>query len=288
MRINNLLVPFLTFLAISAHAADGNYFKFSELLKADADELIDPAVQLYWSGQPTPDFAEVARPDVYTRSSISLSPFGGAKRHCVEAFEKALQAMIADARSRGYDAIINIRAMRDGKPSDDPAGFSCEPGYKTTEVPLISSFAMTSAAMQRTAEAEAKFASLPARSPSAGAIFLPLEPMLTSPEAQAILGPNIKAYWGINAPGYSAHYGPDDYSDEADIGKLQSEEACKQAVLKILNVMVEDAKSRNFNSIIKIRSFLDEQFAPVATDVECQLSKKTASVTLKATLASEK
>ena len=289
MHRGKLLALVLASLTISAHAAEGTYFKFSELLKADsAEELVNPGVKLYWGTQPTPDFSEVARPDVYTRSSISMSPFGGSKRHCVEAFEKTLKAMIEDARSRGYDAVTNIRAMRDGKPSDDPAGFSCKPGYKTTEVPLTGSFAMTTAAAQRAAEAEERSSNLPARPPSAGAIFLPLEPILTSPEAKAILGQDIKAYWGIKAPEYSQRYGPEDYSDDAEIGKLRSEESCKQAVLKTLSSMVQEAKTRNYDSIVKIRSFLSEQFAPVATDVECKLGKKTASVTLKSSLASKK
>lgn len=289
MHRGKLLALVLTSLTISAHAAEGSYFKFSELLKADsAEELMDPAIKLYWGAQPTPDFPEVARPDIYTRSSISMSPLGGSKRHCVEAFEKTLKAMVDDARVRGYDAIANIRAVRDGKPSDDPAGFNCKPGYKTTEVPLVGTFAMTSAAMQRATEAEERSANIPARPPSAGAIFLPLEPMLTSPEANAILGPDIKAHWGIKAPEHSERYGPDEYSDDVDIGKLQIEEACKQAVLKTLGSMVQDAKTRNYDSIVKIRSFLGGQFAPVATDVECQLGKKTASVTLKSSLASKK
>jgi len=291
MQQGNLLALVLTSsLAVSpVHAAEGTYFKFSELLKSDsAEDLVDPAVKLYWGAQPTPDFPEVARPDVYTRSSISMSPFGGSKRHCVEAFEKTLKAMVDDARGRGYDAITNIRAVRDGKPSDDPLGFSCKPGYKTTEVPLTGSFAMTSAAMQRAAEAEERSAKLPARSPAVGAIFLPLEPILASAEAKAILGPDIKAYWGIKAPEYSQRYGPDEYSDDADIGKLPNEDACKQAVLKTLSSMVQEAKTRNFDSIVKIRSFLSEQFAPVTTDVECRLGKKTASVTLQSSLASKK
>ena len=289
MRLRNLLALLLSALAISALAAEPTYFKFSELLKSDsAEDLMDPAVKVYWGGQPTPDFPEVARPDAYTRSSISISPFGGSKRHCIEAFEKALKAMIGDARSRGYDAVINIRAARDGKPADDPTGFSCKPGYKTTEVPLSGSFAMTSAAMRRAAEAEERSANLPARPPSVGAIFLPLEPMLASPEAQAILGQEIRAYAGIKAPAYRQRHGPDEYSDDADIGQLRSEDACKQAVLKTLSSMVQEAKTRDFDSIIKIRSFLKEQFAPVTTDVECQLGKKTASVTLQSSLASKR
>lgn len=288
MQKNKLFALVFTSLTISAYAAEGSYFKFSDLLKAEsAEELMDPAIKLYWAGQPTPDFAEVARPDVYTRSSISIGPFGGAKRHCIESFEKALGAMIEDARARGYDAITNIRAVRDEKPSEDTEGFNCNPGYKTTEVPLIASFAMTAAAKQRAIEAEEQSTQLPARSPAKGAIFLPLEPILTSAEAKTILGPDIKVYWGVKAPKYNQRYGPDQYSDDADIGKLERDDACKQAVLKVLSSMVQDAKTKNYDSIVKIRSFLDGQFAPVPTDVECELSKKTASVTLQFSLTSE-
>ena len=69
---------------------------------------------------------------------------------------------------------------------------------------------------------------------------------------------------------------------------FSTEDACKRAVLKTLSSMVEDAKSRDYDSIIKIRSFLDGKFAPVATEVECHLGKKSASVTLQASLASKK
>jgi uncharacterized protein YbjQ (UPF0145 family) len=289
MRRGHLLALVLTSLTLCVHAADGTYFKFSELLESESvKDVLDPAVKLYWGAQPTPDFPEMARPDTYTRSSISLSPLGGSKRHCVEAFEKALKAMIDAARTRGYDAVVNIGAARDGKPSDDPAGFNCKPGYKTTEVPLIGTFAMTSAAVQRASEAEQRSVNVPARPASAGAIFLPLDPILASTEAKAILGPNITAYTGIKAPAYSQRHGPDQYSEDAEIEKLSTDDACKRAVLKTLGSMVQEAKARDYDSIIKIRSFLDERFAPVTTEVECHLGKKSASVSLQASLASKK
>ena len=289
MRRGHLVALVLAFLTLSAHAADGTFFKFGELLESDsAKGLMDPAVKLYWAGQPTPDFAEMARPDTYTRSSISLSPFGGSKRHCVEAFEKALRDMISDAHVRGYDAIIDVQAARDGKPADDPAGFHCKPGYKTTEVTLIGTFAMTSNALQRASQDEERSLDVPARPPSTGAIFLPLDPILASAEALAILGPNVGAYSGTKAPAYGWRLGPDQYSEDADIEKRSKEEACKQAVLKTLNSMVQEAKDKDYDSVIKIRSFLDEKFTPVSTDVECRLDKKTASVTLQASLASRK
>jgi uncharacterized protein YbjQ (UPF0145 family) len=288
MQKKYLLAPLLASLVISAHAAD-TYFVLSELLASDSvKELLDPNIKMYWGSQVTPDFSEIARPDPYTRSSISLSPFGGSKKHCIEAFEKTLKEIVIDARNRGYDAVVNLQPARDGKPSGDPAGFNCKPGYKTTEVSLIGSFAMTTGAVQRMAEAEQRTTHLPPRNPAANAIFLPLDPILISPEARAILEPGINAYSGIKAPAYSQRYGPDEYSEEADTKSLGKEDACKQAVLNTLRAMVQDAKERGFDSIIKIRSFLSEQFAPVATDVECQIGRKTANVRLQASLASKK
>jgi uncharacterized protein YbjQ (UPF0145 family) len=288
MRISTLLAPLITCLTISAHAADTR-FVLSELLATDnLKELLDADMKLYWGTQPVPEFSEVAPPDTYTRSSISLSPFGGSKRHCVDAFQGALKAMVKEARSRGYDAIINIRPVVDGKPSDDATGFNCKPGYKTTEVPLMGTFAMSAAALQRVMEAEQNAAKLPPRAAVKDAIFLPLEPILNSAEAKAILGPSINAYVGIGGPAYSQRYGPEEYSEGADTNALGKEEVCKQAVLKTLRVMAQDAKAKGFDSIIKIRSYLNEQFAPVATDVECLQGRRSSSVTLQASLASKK
>ena len=282
----HLLVLFLTSLALSANAAESFYLKFSDLLQSDsARKLMDPAVKLYWGDQAAPHLQEIARPDINTGSSISGGLSGGTKKHCVEAFEEALNAMISNARSGGYDAVINIRVARGKKPVDDPLGFNCTPGFRTTEVPLWSSFAMTPVAVQRMAEAERQSANLPPRAPAKGAIFLPLDPILASPEVQTILGRHVKAYWGTKAPEYVERDRPDEYSEDVDVGNLSSEEACKQAVLKTLASMVKVARLNDFDSIIKIRSFLNEQFAPVATDIECELSKKTASVTLRASMA---
>jgi hypothetical protein len=290
MQPRRLLALFLTSLALSAHAASDTYYlKFGELMESDyAKKLVDPAIKLYWGAEPAPAFAEVAPPEVYSRSGISLRLFGGGTRdHCVEAFQLALKTMLAAARWRGYDAITDIRVARNGQPMDDPLGFNCKPGYRTTEVALIGSFAMTATALQRAADEEGKSANLPPRPPSAGAIFLPLEPILASAEAKAVLG-TLNAYPGISAPAYSKRFGPDEYSEEADLGKLEREEACKQAVLLALSSMVKEAQFRDLDSIIKIRSKLNEQFAPVTTDVECLIGKKTASVTLHASLASRK
>jgi len=251
---------------------------------------MDPAVKLYWGNEAAPTFQEVAHPDSNTGVSISGGLFsGGSKEHCVEAFENALSAMIGNARSAGYDAVVNIRVARDKKPVADASGFNCTPGYRTTEVRLWSSFAMTSAAAQRMAETEKLSANLPSRAPAKGAIFLPVASVLASPELKTILGRHVRAYWGLEAPEYDERTNsPEEYSEDVDIGSLSNEEACKQAALKTLGSMVLEARKEDFDSIIRIRSFLNEQFSPVVTDIECELSKKTASVTLRAFMANRK
>lgn len=291
MRARHLLILVLTSLAVSANAADSFYLKISDLLQSDAaQKSMDPSVRLYWGDAATQTFQEVSRPDFNTGVSISgglLS--GGTKAHCVAAFENALDAMIRSARSAGYDAVINIRAVGDKNGVADATGFNCTPGYRTTEVRLWSSFAATSEAAQRMAMAERQSATVPSRAPAKGAIFLPIDSVLAGPELKSILGRHVRAYWGFDAPAYDERTrSPDEYSEDVDLGNLSSEEACKRAVLKTLGSMVKEARKEDFDSIIRIRSFLNEQFAPVVTDVECELGKKTASVTLRASLANRK
>lgn len=291
MQCRQLLILCLTSLTLSAHAAESFHLKISELLQSEAaQKSMDPSVRLYWADETTPIFQEVARPDVNTGISISGGLFsGGSKAHCVAAFENALSAMIRSARSAGYDAVVNIRVAPDKRPITDFSGFNCTPGYRTTEVRLWSSFAATSAAVQRMEEAERQSANLPSRAPAKGAIFLPLNSVLASPELKTILGRHVRAYWGLEAPAYDERTSsPDEYSEDVDIGSLGSEEACKQAVLKTLGSMVKEARNEDFDSIIRIRSYLNEQFSPVVTDIECELDKKTASVTLRASMANRK
>jgi uncharacterized protein YbjQ (UPF0145 family) len=291
MQSRHLLILVLTSLVVSANAAESFHLKISDLLQSDAaKKSMDPAVKLYWGDEVIPTLQEVARPDTNTGVSLSgglLS--GGSKAHCVAAFENALDAMIRSARSAGYDAVINIRAAADRNTVANAAGFNCTPGYRTTEVRLWSSFAATSAAAQRMAEAEKQSANLPSRAPQKGAIFLPLDSVLASPELKAILGRHVRAYWGFDAPAYDERTrSPDEYSEDVDIGSLGNEEACKRAALKTLGSMVKEARKEDFDSIIRIRSFLNEKYSPVVTDIECELGKKTASVTLRALMANRK
>jgi len=290
MSMRNFCLPalILAFAGTLSGCAE-THFTYAELLSSrSVKATLDPTVTLYWAAQPTPDFQEVTRPMIYARSGLSMSPFGGSARHCVEGFERALAAMIGDAGSRGYDAIIHLQVVRNGQPSDDPAGFDCKPGYKLTSVALSGTFAMSPLATQRAAEAEQRTANLPPRDPAVGAIFLPLEPILTSAEAKTILGPGIDVYWGVEAPAYGERYGPEEYSEEAETKTSGREEACRQAVLKTLGSMVDDARDGGYRSIIKVRSFLNKWYAPVPTDVECLLTKKEARVTLQASVANKR
>jgi uncharacterized protein YbjQ (UPF0145 family) len=288
MRIPALL-SLLLIAASAAHSAQPSYFKLSELRRSEtAKEQANRSVKLFWGDEKAPEFAEMAPPDTYTRSSISLSPFGGSQRHCVDGFEMALTALVDDALARGYDAIINIRPAMDGKPSADATGFYCKPGYKTTEVSLSGTFAMTQAALDRATEQEQRSAVLAPRPPAKGAIFMALGPILSSPEAKSVLGTSIEAYAGLDAPAYRLRYGPDTYYGEGDLKTLGPEGACKQAVLKALDAMVEVAKEKDLDMVIKVRSFVEEQYPPVSTDVECEIGKKVASVSLRASLAKRK
>jgi len=284
----NCWLAILGSLTMSA-CATTEHFVYSELLSSRSVKAsLDPTVKLYWAAQPSPTFQEVTRPVIYARSGLSMSPLGGSGRHCIEGFERALAAMIQSARVHGYDAIINLHAVQEGKPSDDPAGFECKPGYKLTQVSLTGSFAMSPFAAQRAGEAEQRMNNLAPRDPATGAIFLPLEPILTSPEAKAILGPDIDAYWGAEAPAYRERYGPDEYSEDAETKAIGNDRACREAVLKILHSMAEDARESGYHLIIRIRSFLNGWSTPVSTDVECLLTEKTARVTLQASLANRK
>lgn len=281
-----LLATLLAALAVTAHADDDYHFKLADLMQSnDVKKMLDPPIQLLWGEQPTPQFAEVTRLRTYTRAGISLSLFGGSRRHCAEAFVNALQAMIRDARARGYDAVIEVHVRGDGKAAGDAAGFRCKPGYKSTEVPVSGRFAMSAAAFERMRAADASSARLPPRPPAEDAIFVPLAPVIGSGEEKAIVGPAIRAYWGIDAPPYADRYGPERYRGKARIGADGKEAACRQAVLGALKAMAGDANNKGYDAIIRIRSYLEERYAPALTNVECKIDDDEAEVALQASLA---
>lgn len=284
-----MLAAGLAFLATAACGADSVLLKVSELLESPtAREILEKPVSLYWGTQATPEFAEVARGDNYTRWSISRNPFGGSAKHCVDAFEQALRALVNDAADRGYDAVIGLKAQSDSKTADDPDAFYCKPGYRSTEVSLTGAFAMTRGAAQRAAEEDAFVLEGPPRPPWGENIYLPLDPILTSPEAKAIFGPDVTAHLGLQHPPYSERHGPDVYYDYADLATFGTEGACQQAALKVLTAMADYARANQYDAVIRIRSYLYDLYTPVATDFECEIGRKKATVRLKAALAKKK
>lgn len=284
-----LLATLLASLAVTARADEGYHFKLDELMRSeDVKDMLDPPIQLLWGEQPAPQYAEVTRVRTYTRSGVSLSLFGGSRRHCAEGFINALQAMIRDARARGYDAVIDVQVKGGGSTTAEAAGFRCKPGYKTTEVPVSGRFAMTAGAFERLREADAASASLPPRPPAEDAIFVPLESIVGSEEEKAILGPASRAYWGIDAPAYSDRYGPETYKGKARIGAEGKEAACRQAALGALKSMAGDAKAKSYDALIRIRSYFNERYAPRLTEAECEIDKDEVEVVLQASLATRK
>ena len=285
-RTTSALALLLGALALSAQAADPIYFKLDELRASPEVKAIEqPPMLVYWGTQPATEFAEYSRIQTYTRSGISLSPFGGSARHCVEAFVKTLRDMVADAKERGYDAVLDLRVVKDGKPVEDPKGFYCTPGYKTTEVSLRGQFAMTAEAARRMAADEERLDHLPPRPPAKDAIFLPLKPLLASPEAAALAGADIALYQGGDAPKYRDRFGPDTWSGKAELGDQAQSDACRRAALDALKAMVASARERKYDAVIRIRSFLDSAYPPVPTDYECQRDGRTVEVQFKASLA---
>jgi len=279
----------LACLALGAQAADPEYFNYRDLLATrSVKSFTNPAVKIYLANDAKPEFAEKTRPDTYTGTGISISPFGGSRRHCVEAFENALRSMISDAATKGFDAIIDLRAMAGDDPEPDPNRFTCQPAYKVTIVTLHATFGLTPEGAQRIADEDKRLLNQPYRPPWEGSIYVPLEPIVGSPEAQAILGPEIKPYWGIEAPAYTLRFGPHDYAGSSEIGTLGIPEACKKATLNALQEMVDQAKEEKFDSIIRIRSRMYEQYTPGFSSIECEVGKRAVFVKLQATLVNRR
>lgn len=267
-------------------AADPVYFQFRELLaeKVVRAEL-DPKVRIYLGTEASPVIVESAGPDTYTGPGIAISPFGGSRRHCVEAFANAIRSMVTDAVAGGYDSILNLRAMDGDNPSQDANGFSCTPAYKVTIVSLHSTLGVTAAAAQRAAEDDRRLLSAPYREPWEDSIYVTLAPIADSPEAQAIFAGKVKGYWGVEAPNYRLRGIPEDYAGSAPLNRQDLEGSCKQAVLNTLKDMVDNAVERGFDSLIRIRSRMYEQTTPGMASVECEIGKKAVFVTLQGTVA---
>lgn len=286
MRVKWVLPLFIVLITTSAIAEDVMYLKFSELFSSkDFKETLDKGVALHWLGEKRPAFHEYSLPESYTGTSKSFS--GSSRKHCAEALEEALGAFVDEADSKGYDAIVDLTLVVNGNTSSSIDGFSCKLGERITSISLTGRLALSDVSANLLAAMERKALSRALRQPSEGAIFLPLEPVLSSPEARAILGGRLSADWHFPAPAYVFRKGPSEYEGEANITPTGKEAACNQAVLNALSTMVEEAKLGNYDHIIKIRSYLEKQFVSDAAQFECAISRKTVSVNLQASLATK-
>lgn len=288
MRKGAWVALLAAFVAATATAGEEHFDVKQELASTYLRDWLGTDVSLYLAEAPTPEFAEVGRTETYLGWSLSPSPFGGGRRHCLDAFRKAMKSIVDAAVAHGYDAVVNIRAIPESGPSKDPASFKCTPGYKVTSVSVSGSLAMSVAAKQRQVDAELRSLNVPDRKPADGAIFLPVGPILESTETKQIFSDGLSLHWGPQAPPYNFQYGPDDYADQAELTSAGPEAACNAAVLNVLRQIADEARTRMYDSIIKVRSHLDGEYAPAHGDVECLVSKKKVSVTVQATLAQRK
>lgn len=276
----------LFFASAITLAAEPIYFQFRDLLaEPSVREVLDPGVKIYLTGDPRPTIVESAAPDIYSGTGISVNPFGGSRRHCIEAFSNAIRSMVTDAVTGGYDSIADLRAMDGDKPGQDAQGFSCTPAYKVTVVALHSTIGATAAMAQRTAEIERDLIKQPYRDPWEDSIYVPVAPIAASPEASAALGDKVKGYWGIDAPAYQVRGIPEDYSGSAPLIQQDRHAACKQAVLNTLKDMAENTVELGYDSMIRIRSYLYEQTTPGMNSIECEIGKKAVYVKLRGTPA---
>lgn len=283
------IVVALALSSFAQHAQATELLEVQQLLTSEsAREVLKQGVTTYWSGQTPPTFKQYSLPETYTATSFSPSPFGGSRRHCVDAFENALRSLIEDAKYRGFDAIVDIRPVVNGAPVANTKVFNCKPGYKITSVSLMGTLAMSDAAFDRLAEAEKASLVVAPRSAADGANFFPLPPALASTAAKEAVSKLLEIHpTSSSTPTYRIRFGPDDYSGEAELGTDGVEAACRRAVAKALEAMSGEATARKYTMIVNMRSNLNGKLSPDYQQFECEVTKKRVSVVFQATLAAK-
>lgn len=286
----------LTAQAQSVHGDKVNFSLQALLNKPEVQKAFDPAIKFYWENAQTPEVAEKTA-ELISRSRRPISNASYFDDYCVAAFASTIKNATEEAKLNGFDMIINAKSSPSGrKPAAlPPSTIECTNNYFAAETPLKIVFAASPEANKRYLDAEkAAQAAVPQNRPAAkNAIYLPLAPILNSPQAKEILEDDEdapkKIYAGLqNAPAYTERFIPMHYSDDdAKISKYGQEGACKRAVLNVLKSIIKDMEERKdrYNAIIKVRSYLNDQFAPVDTDLECDVGSKEAKVKLIATFA---
>lgn len=287
MSFKRFLPVLVLFAASSVLAEDVDYLRFSDFpfSKDFKEKLEEKDVTLHWAGAERPTFSEYTLPESHTGTSKRFS--GTSRRDCVKALEEALEEFIDDADSKGYDAVVDLALQINGRSSDDARGFNCKLGEPMITITLTGRLALSDVSADVLAAVERKQLRKGIRQPSPGSIFLPLVPVLSSPEAKSILGDGIKADWRFPPAPYSYRKGPNDYDAETDITSAGKEEACNRAVLTALGTMVDEAKRAHYDRLIKVRSYLGKKFVFDPSQFECEISKKSVSVTLQASMAKD-
>ena len=198
--------------------------------------------------------------------------------------------MIDDARKMGYDVIYGVRSVVDGVPTNDLQRFACSQTVHVSSVKFEATLARTPAAAKRRVEEEVlalREASASARKPAKNSNYLPLEPILSSPEAQAIFGATMKWHLGaVSVPAHHLQLGPLEYEGSDKASKSGEAASCRKAVLQALTSMAEDARDKGYSTLTKIHSYFNETRTPMDTDVECEVSGSSARVNLRVEFAS--
>ncbi len=285
-------LPLAATLAVSLIATPimaAELLELTQLLASEsAKETLKQGVAVYWVGQTAPTFSLSSLPETYTSTSFSPSPFGGSRRHCVDAFEKAFLELVKDAKLKGFDTIVDMRPVVNGNPEKEAKEFTCKPGYKITTVSLMGTLAMSEAAAKRVIDGEQSSLTIAARLPAEGAIYLKLEPTLTPTGTTEAISKSVQAYAASpSPPAYRFRFGPDDYSGDAELTAEGPEAACRRAVAKALEGMAAEAVERKYSMLINIRSNLNSKYSPDYSQFECLVGKKNVSVNLQVTFAAK-
>jgi len=287
------LLAFFAAIAVSAHlsanAGESVLTIADELGKSEVKERLDPSVAMFWGDQvPPTGFVEPSRPEIFSGIEANVIPFAGGVKHCQTAFRKSLSNLLEDARKMRYDVVYAIRSVVQGVPSSDPQHAVCSHVVHVTSLKLQAVLARTPAMAARAAAEEVqavKEAAASAHQPSAKSRYLPLQPILTSPEAQAILGAGMTWSIGSSAvPAYATQLGPVESEGEGDVKKSGEAGACNAAVLDALAGFVKDARERGYSGLTRLHSYLDEQRTPAQSDVACEISGSDARVVLRSVL----
>jgi hypothetical protein len=187
MRLLILVALIALNIHLPANAAESVLSISKELSKSEVKELLDPNVAMFWGDQlPPTGLVEPSRPEIFSGIEVNVIPFAGGIKHCQTAFKKSLSSMLEDARKMHYDVIYGIRNVVQGMPDNDFQRAVCAHVVHVTTLKFQVVLARTPAMAARVAEAEAqavKEAATSARQPSAKSRYLPLQPILSSPEA---------------------------------------------------------------------------------------------------------